>query len=406
MLSSLLSQLQSYFSKYFIVGSFSPVLAFAFINGLTAYQLSDRWGAWVDRYVAEPTAARAAFVITAVTVAITLAAYVLSSLNTFLRRMLEGRWWEPLARLLKPAQLRHRREMVAAMEAAAADKIDLDEAPQLVKRLLDARQAGSEAHKGNEFRKPNQDSLENAIRALEEKRRENEIVPAAGLSQVVGDLEARLNAYDVDVGTYLDRQHQRVGHLITYAVERAKARYARLLNQLHASYGSEHVAPTRMGNIANTIQDYALRRYRCNLEIVWSNLQRVVQKDEKAQAALQEAKTQLDFLVACCWLTLLWSLIWGVAFALIAQSRIGFLSAALGGPLLAYIFYRAAVEQYRSFADVSMTTLDSFRFDLLEEMRLPLPPDVEGERYVWESVNLLATYDEERNFRYEQPKPA
>src|SRR5256885_1760861 len=104
-----------------------------------------------------------------------------------------------------------------------------------------------------------------------------------------------------------------------------------LLNQLHSSYGAEEVAPTKMGNIANTIQGYALRRYKCNLEVIWSNLQRIVQKDDKAQAALQEAKTQLDFLVACCWLTLLWALVWTVVFASIAQSRTGFLAAALGG---------------------------------------------------------------------------
>jgi hypothetical protein len=133
-------------------------------------------------------------------------------------------------------------------------------------------------------------------------------------------------------------------------------------------------------------------------------LQRVVQKDDKAQAALQEAKTQLDFLVACCWLTLLWALIWTVVFALIAQSRTGFLAAALGGTLLAYIWYRAAAEQYRSFADIAMTTLDSFRFDLLKDMRLAVPADLEEERYIWESLDQLSTYDEGLNFRYEQPK--
>lgn len=40
MLSTFLSQLQSYFSKYFVLGSFCPVLAFAFLNGLTAYFVS------------------------------------------------------------------------------------------------------------------------------------------------------------------------------------------------------------------------------------------------------------------------------------------------------------------------------------------------------------------------------
>ena len=406
MLSSLLSQLQSYFSKYFIVGSFSPVLAFTFVNGLTAYLLFDRWRAWIDPYITNPSVARAIFVITSVTVAMTLAAYVLSSLSTFLRRLLEGYWWEPLTKLFIPAQNMRRQRLVAAKDEAAKTNADLAEAPQWLNRLLDARLAGTAAHPGQQFAEPANDTLEASIKELEDKRRKNEIVPADALSAAVNDLETRLSTNDVDQGLYLDRHHQRLKQLIDYAIERAKARYVRLLNQLHASYGAEDIAPTKMGNIANTIQDYALRRYRCNLEIVWSNLQRVVQRDEKAQIALQEAKTQLDFLVACCWLTLLWSLIWTVVFAVIAQSRAGFLVAALGGPLIAYIWYRAAAEQYRSFADVAMTTLDSFRFDLLKEMHLAAPADVEGERYVWESIDLLATYGEERNFRYEQPKQA
>lgn len=406
MLSSLLSQLQSYFSKYFIVGSFSPVLAFTFINGLTAYLLSDRWRAWVDPYITDPSVARAVFVITSVTVAITLAAYVLSSLSTFLRRLLEGYWWEPMARLFIPAENMRRQRLIADKDGAANTNADLAEAPQWLKRLLDARQGGKAAHPGVQFTVPTDDTLEASIKGLEGKLRKNEIVPAAALSSAVDELEGRLNNHDVDKSLYLDRHQQRINRLIGYATERAKARYVRLLNQLHASYGAEDVAPSKMGNIANTIQDYALRRYRCNLEIVWSNLQRVVQRDEKAQAALQEAKTQLDFLVACCWLTLLWSLIWTVVFAFIAKSRMGFLAAALGGPLLAYVWYRAAAEQYRSFADVAMTTLDSFRFELLKEMRLAAPADVEGERYVWESIDLLTTYSEERNFRYEQPKQA
>jgi hypothetical protein len=50
-----------------------------------------------------------------------------------------------------------------------------------------------------------------------------------------------------------------------------------------------------------------------------------------------------------------------------------------------------------------MTTLDSFRFALLEEMRLATPYDVENERYVWQSLDQLTTYQEQKNFRYIKP---
>jgi hypothetical protein len=64
------------------------------------------------------------------------------------------------------------------------------------------------------------------------------------------------------------------------------------------------------------------------------------------------------------------------------------------------MWYRAAAEQYRSFADIAMTSLDSFRLDLLRDMQLTPPADVQDERYMWENIDLLTTYGEDRNFRY------
>ena len=174
-------------------------------------------------------------------------------------------------------------------------------------------------------------------------------------------------------------------------------------NEINSNFGEQDIAPTKMGNVANTIQGYVLRRYHCNFEIVWSNLQRIIPKDDKANAALQEAKAQLDFLIACCWLTLLSALFWSIAFAIVDPSRPGFLIAALGGPVAAYMWYRAAAEQYRSFADVAMTSFDIFRFDLLTNMRLKQPIDVEDERRIWEHLDKLTTYGESQNFRYEPP---
>ncbi len=406
MLSTLLSQLQSYFSKYFVLGSFCPILAFTFVNGATAYLLWAKWRVWVDDKIADSSAGHAVFVITSTTVAMILLAYVLSSLNTFLRRLLEGQWWEPLAKLFIPTQNARRTQLREKLKAAIADRADLKQAAEWKSKLRKARVAGITDHPDVEFKPAETDLIEKELKRFEELVKKNEVVPANDLEQTVTDLEDRLTKNNANKGSALDLEHTRLVTLIGYAEERAKASYTQLLNNLHTSFGAEEeVAATKMGNIANTTQGYALRRYRCNLETVWSNLQRVVQRDEKAQAALQESKTQLDFLVACCWLTLLWSVIWTIVFASVVPSRVGFLMAALVGPAIAYAWYRAAAEQYRSFADVMMTTLDTFRFALLEEMRIRVPDDVEDERNLWESIDNLTTYEEKINFRYVKPSP-
>jgi len=53
-----------------------------------------------------------------------------------------------------------------------------------------------------------------------------------------------------------------------------------------------------------------------------------------------------------------------------------------------------------------MTSFDTFRFDLLRQMGLKLPADVEEERWIWENVDRLDTFGEPQNFQYEPPKPS
>ena len=402
MLSTFLSQLQSYFSKYFFVGCVLPVVAFAFINCLGAYLTLDAVRKWTETNIAKW--ADTASVTAAVGVALVIFAYLLSALSTFLRRQLEGSWWRPLAQPFIPAQNRRRQHIIDAVYESAMNMADLDLAPQWEEKLRKAREQGMRASPNRVFNAPDKDDIEETLKHLEQMRKEHKMLGAGELETLTFRLVDRLSACDADASHVVSREHERLVALIDYGRMRATARHAAAQNELNSNFGAQELAPTKMGNIANTIQSYALRRYHCNLEVIWSNLQRVVQRDEKSQAALQEAKTQLDFLIACCWLTLVWTLLWMVVTGLLIPNRTGFLSVALGGPAIAYMWYRAAAEQYRSFADVAMTCLDSFRLDLLSELHLRSPADVEDERLIWQNFDRLTTYGENRNFRYETGK--
>lgn len=405
MLSTLLSQLQSYFSKYFVVGSLSPVLAFGFFNGAMAYLLFKPWRDWVESELfAKASVGRGAFLSASLVIGTVLSAYAFSALNTFLRRQLEGEWWDKVANLFTPSQRARRERMVKELQDAAMDLADLSYAPEWERKIREAQQLGRVEHLGVRFVVPRSDQVQGTLEKLSNQRAEYRLVDSGDLEQMVNEIVERSRSCDIDASPYLGRQHEKLLLVVDYAKNRARARHARLQNELNSNYGAQEVAPTRMGNVANTIQSYAIRRYHCNLEVVWSNLQRIVQKDDKAQAALQEAKTQLDFLIACCWLTLAWTAVWAFVLGIVEPSRAAFISVALGGPVIAYLWYRAAVEQYRSFADVAMTSLDSFRFDLLRDMKLRVPADVEDEHRVWENIDRLVTYGEDQNFRYEFPK--
>jgi hypothetical protein len=379
-LSTFLGQIQNYFSKYFIIGSFLPVLAFTALNGIVAYLLFSEWQRWVDVNLFGSTLGHGAFFTTSFVVGMLIAAYVLSALSTFLRQRLEGKGWGTLAAGFISAQDRRREILINELQEAAMEVIDLEDAPQWEQLMLDAQAIGRRDRRGQPCQIPNPDTIEDDIRRLEGKRgKYREIVEADQLRQIAESLAARLQKGDVDRSPDVERQQERLIRLIDYAGVRARARYARLQNELNSNFGVQELASTKMGNVANSIQSYAVRRYHCNFEPIWSNLQRLVQKDDKAQATLQEAKTQLDFLIACCWLSLLSASMWALVFGAIEPSRIGFSLAALGGPVAAYVWYRAAAEQYRSFAGVVMTSLDTFRLDLLRDMKLSTPTDVEEE---------------------------
>jgi hypothetical protein len=406
MLSTLLGQLQTSFSKYFLLGSFFPVLAFAFLNGLIAYFLFSEWRYWVDQNVLNPSLGSGAFFTASAGLAIILVAYVVSSLNTTLRRTLEGRNWGQAAKLFIPTQSRVREDMLLAFNQAAADRADLAEAPQWIRKMAEARQRGRKLTDTSNSLPDTLNKISDQIQKLDKMRKEyrweNDF--AEDVRQAVEELTTAFALFNVDSNPQLDRSHGLLLLVIKYAEDRTIARQVRIQNQLNSSFGIQEIAPTKMGNIANTIQSYSLRRYNCNLEQIWSNMQRLIEKDNNAYTALQEAKTQLDFLVACFWLTILSSLTWMPIMIWYVQSRGWFLKVAIGGPLISYVIYRMAAEQYRSFADVTMSTLDLFRLDLLRTFRLRLPGDVVDERDVWENYDKLATYGASSNFRYEHPK--
>jgi hypothetical protein len=406
MLSTLLSQisaLQGFFSKYFVLGSFCPVLAAVFLNGLAGYFVFDDWHAFVDANLVEASFTAGTLTVTSLAVGLALAAYVLSSLSTFLRQVLEGKGavWSWIGPMFIPAQNRRRAAMIAGLEKAGMDLIDLRDSADWLERLRLARAEGTRLHPRAKINLPA--AITETLAQYERRRAQHKRLEIPQLEALVGEIETQLKAGDADADATLAKQQERVVKLVHYAENRTRQHQVRLQNELNSNYGLQDVAPTRMGNIANATQSYALRRYHCNLDSIWSNLQIVAETDKNWPERMQTAKAQLDFMVACVWLSVVSSIGWMVAFTWLVPGRIGLAVVALLGPGLAYVWYRAATEQYRSFSDLMMTTLDTFRLNLLQAMRLPLPADVEEEREIWNDLDRLSTFGEIRNFRYKHP---
>jgi hypothetical protein len=170
------------------------------------------------------------------------------------------------------------------------------------------------------------------------------------------------------------------------------------------------VAPTAMGNVAQTMQAYAVTRYQLNLEKFWGDLQTTLQTSNRDFfGQLQDAKTQLDFLVTCYWLSSLVTLACGSILLAKGQSAGLFLAVALGGPIGAYFFYLLAVKSYQSFAELVRIGVDLYRFQLLDSLHIARPRTARDERVIWsvlQRLSYLGTEGTELSYKQETPTGA
>ena len=417
MLSSLLTNLQTLISGRFVISAFFPILTFWILNGAMAAWLNAPFRAWFKKVIAQPTVGQSSFILATLLIGTALSAYLYSALLPAIQSILEGRWPPWLVRLFLPPQV-HQLEMIEEqvrkirrLRGGLENPIPPKTKPPFQDwrdRLRDARRRGHDSHGGvNRFTRSSDGAIE--VRKLETLRRRNTSIDAASLERAVMAMVMGLENNDADAvgpagGYDLEGSRSALRELIDYAVDHAKSEDMRLGNKVRFSFGLQRPAPTLMGNVANTIQSYAEQRYKLNFEVFWTRMQRAIQKDKDFGPILQQEKTQLDFLVSCTSLTVVWWLVWSTSLASMKAGREHFLLVAVGGPIMAYAWYRIAVAQYRTFADVLRTSIDLFRFDMLSDLHFALPADVSDERDVWETLHKLTQFAEPINLHYQHPK--
>lgn len=418
MLSTILSGLQSLVSPRFVVASFFPALVFWFSNALMLFCCNEPFRFLANKTLSQSTLGSSSLLIASALIGVAIFAYALSAVMPALQSLLEGNWPDGIAQLFVPAQARRLNDLEEQIGKyqrvrGGLEKEDGNGDSQKVawqKEISAARTKGTTLCKGKNDYTFNAPSAK-AVEELAAQREKSLLISADEITAAVHALGQDLAKYDADYdprgvkGNYcLEKTRQRLWDLINYAVQHAQDQHRRLTNRRRFSFGTTTIAPTRMGNVAQTIQSYAVERYDFNFELFWSRMQRVLQKDAIFSPILQGAKTQLDFLVASCSLTGAWALCWAVILVVTGGPLLIFLTVASGGPLLAWILYLTAVAQYRTFADVLRTSIDLFRFDLLNELHFPLPSGVLEEREMWSTADRLHSLYELHDLRYVPPK--
>jgi len=408
MFGTLLDKLTSLFSKNFAVASI-PLFAFLLLNGLMAFRVSYRFQQWTQNNYLSQDPARQALLSFGFLLLIVTVSYVLSTLSVFMREVLEGKHF--LGDFLSTAlsqRFRNRLIKVEKEMGNVRDKLrDLRKKQQTwMSELSDAYQQGRAIDDCHYARHP-------TLTALVDLGNSNQEITLQQLDTEVTNMKQDLQQNDPELvaspgatpqaiaaavaSQKLDDDNGELLRLIRYAVDKAQAQYVHYLTEFQFDYAGEEIAPTKMGNISRVAPHYAATRYSMNFDIFWTRLQKVVETDATFYSVLQDAKMQVDFLVQLVWYTICFTIIWAIALPCLREAEGWFLIIAIVGPVLAYIWYRIALQNYRAFSDLLRASVDLYRLELLKVLRIPLPANAEQERLVWEMLERRLVYGEHSN---------
>ena len=392
MLGPLLDRLGTLLSKYFVIGSFVPIMMFTSINIGLLY-----WNVPSFRRLSASLASSTesiAYVSGVASVALAIAAYILSSASTFLRETLEGKHLKVLLRGSRfESQQRSKRDLLEENHRKAKiSRLQFQKNRESWMTRLTSAKAQRNEHQAR--LKYSEDSqAKKLISDLGERLRRGKDCTVRDMDETVNALMADLQKQvgEGAVGaSELESDHEIFLSIIDSAIDHFSAKEVNEFNKKLFLFGDFDVAPTAMGNVALSIENYAYTRYGLNLAHFWSRFQPVLQSKKDFFAGLLDAKTQVEFLVACFWLSCITTSAWMIVLLFKSYKVIPFLLVALAGPLLAVAFSRLAVTSYIVFADLVRTSVDLYRLELLTSLHISPPSSVREERAKWKALELVS----------------
>lgn len=399
MFGTVIEKLQDLLPKRFLLASFMPVLLFCLLNGALLYVHDGSFRAFADRHLlagsgSEDPLRNGVLLFFAVLVA----SYLFSLLNTRLRELLEGAHWPGwLARSFTRAQRSALQEIVNRYDRAQWESSEIRAWREpWTRKLAEARRHGP--GKPETSRYDAERPAARQIAALRELRDTGQIISLEALRDAVAGLGDELWISQMDPpgrdgAALLDAHQQELPEIVAYAEARYSAEVNALFNQRQFNFPAQLVAPTAMGNIARSIQSYTLSRYALNIDVLWTRFQKVMH-DDGFYGVLQDAKTQVDFLVSCIWLVAVTGVVWLVVPICAGYGAWLFLATAAGIPVALLVLHRLALQNYRAFADLMRSAVDVYRFALLQQLHIALPPDALHERELWRTLGHQLGYGE------------
>ena len=145
------------------------------------------------------------------------------------------------------------------------------------------------------------------------------------------------------------------------------------------------VMPTRLGNILKSAELYPYLRYKIDAVNIWPRLYNLF--PERFILSIGEARSALDFMLVLSFLSGIFALGSGGYLWIVGASWWLFLVCFWGGTLVSWLAYRGALGSAILYAEQIKVAFDLYRNELLKQMRLKLPSNLEEEIDQWNKLD-------------------
>lgn len=406
MIEKILNQAQKLFDRGFFIAAFIPSFIF---TALTWYLLRgfDDLVMKVQTWVSQDWKQNF-FALLLTLILVYLLAYIIYGVRTGVQQIYYGQWPFPF-NFLTPIKLyfatramrRCRRRLERAEMALddiiwirkgefevfkSEDKLDDDQAKQLIDRVhknlvsLDQR-----LDRRKEIKLRDERQCREVLRQAHRLQGNWHELPAlrGAIDKLINEILTRYMKHELVFEAIIDRWHFK-------ARRDLRETFNKFVNNFPADESWIH--PTRLGNIAGTLEEYTLKRYGINLSDLWPRLVQVLPNNAKQR--IEDANIYVDFTITTSALSLAAAFIAGICSYNQADRRPKLLLATIILSLSFWCFYQLAIQATRAFVIHLQASSDLFILKLTDFLEIQRPETLQEERELWKGLKTFVAQGE------------
>jgi hypothetical protein len=383
MIDTLLGKVAGLFEKDFLFASFLPCLIFmsCTVATLTAVIGVDGVCEWMEAWNAVQKSAATLFA----TLVIVIFAYVLHAMRPALTKFWSGRadlvvlWgFRKLGELIEAYRYRLMEER---SKRFSPWQDVLDQFTSDVEKVWDANRP-----------EPSPNNIKDLLKLANGLQ---EGMGAAVVKERVGEV---VKAFSLYSGEKLSVIYEPINRSIMEWNEREEVQIQTDTCALDRHFGTlETIRATALGNIIESYNQYAYKRYRMEAEIFWPRLRRVIPAEYFE--LVREPRILLDFSLAMATLGAAYALLALLAGPWLWYKPSFWLPLAAAGLLVSYFFYRLGVGAAQQLGEMIRSSFDLFRLDLMTALSRPHPATFLAEQKQWEELSRVAVYGTAPDFQ-------